>query len=187
MGNSGQNIQEDDVVEEDSNNDWENSTQEKTDVQSETQSTKVNTDNDNIGRACSKTPKRLKHAENSEERLKLLKKIAERRNNEEQDGTDLFFASMAQMVKKLPETEQIHLRLQIGTMVGNAQLRYLQQKDHSRSTSACSGTSSNYNPQNQASSSSSSRTPLPAFSPEYSTTMPLSPNDSEHFQNFYNM
>ncbi|CAH1106828.1 unnamed protein product [Psylliodes chrysocephalus] len=191
MGNPEQNIQEIEDLEKDLNDDLENSTQEKLDSQSGKPLTEINnTDNDNnINRASSKTPKRLKHAETSEERLKLLKKIAEKHNNEEQDETDLFFVSMAKIVKKLPEREQVYLRLQIGTMVGNAQLIGLQQQDSTgRSMSACSSASGNYNPQNESSSSTLSSTPQPAFSDYSTSAVPLlSPNDSEHFLQFYNM
>ncbi|RVE51288.1 hypothetical protein evm_004092 [Chilo suppressalis] len=38
---------------------------------------------------------------------------------------DLFFAAMAKIVKKLPPYEQIQLRMQIGSLVGNAELRHL--------------------------------------------------------------
>jgi len=59
----------------------------------------------------------------SEERLKLLKQIAERNSTPAQnelDETDLFFNSMAKIVKKLPRYEQVQLRMQISSLVGNA-------------------------------------------------------------------
>lgn len=43
----------------------------------------------------------------------------------ESDETDLFFQSMAKIVKKLPRYEQAHLRLQIGSLIGNAELSYI--------------------------------------------------------------
>lgn len=62
----------------------------------------------------------------SEERLKILKQIAERNSTPAQnelDETDLFFNSMAKIVKKLPRYEQAQLRMQISSLVGNAELK----------------------------------------------------------------
>lgn len=69
-----------------------------------------------------KKKKKLSH---SEERLQLLRDIAQRGKTTptQLDETDLFFSSMAQIVKKLPRHEQIQLRMQIGSLVGNAELR----------------------------------------------------------------
>lgn len=42
----------------------------------------------------------------------------------DQDETDLFFAAMAQCVKKLPPGERAKLRIQIGSIVGSAEIEY---------------------------------------------------------------
>ncbi|XP_047997442.1 uncharacterized protein LOC125235026 isoform X3 [Leguminivora glycinivorella] len=42
------------------------------------------------------------------------------------DATDHFFASMAKIAKKLPRRDQIMLRMQIATMVGNAELKQME-------------------------------------------------------------
>ncbi|KAJ2945961.1 hypothetical protein O0L34_g4879 [Tuta absoluta] len=44
---------------------------------------------------------------------------------DELDENDHFFCSMAKIVKKLPRHDQAHLRMQIGSLIGNAELRYL--------------------------------------------------------------
>lgn len=66
---------------------------------------------------------------NSEDELQLFKQIAQQqplpRVPNEEDETDLFFTSMAKIVKKLPPYERIQLRMKIGTLVGNAELKYL--------------------------------------------------------------
>ncbi|XP_041972447.1 uncharacterized protein LOC121728349 [Aricia agestis] len=49
---------------------------------------------------------------------------------DEIDENDLFFGSMAKIVKKLPPYEQVQLRLQIGSLVGNAQLRQISNDSH---------------------------------------------------------
>lgn len=63
----------------------------------------------------------------NKERLNLLKQIVNRKPSpqNELDETDLFFSSMAKIVKKLPRYEQAQLRMQIGSLVGNAELRYI--------------------------------------------------------------
>ncbi|XP_053621174.1 uncharacterized protein LOC128681372 [Plodia interpunctella] len=43
----------------------------------------------------------------------------------EMDETDLYFYSMSRIIKKLPKHEQVHLRMQIGALVGEAELRCL--------------------------------------------------------------
>ncbi|XP_063386298.1 uncharacterized protein LOC134672333 [Cydia fagiglandana] len=45
------------------------------------------------------------------------------------DETDHFFASMAKIAKKLPRRDQVMLRMQIATMVGNAELKQME-NDH---------------------------------------------------------
>ncbi|XP_063832100.1 uncharacterized protein LOC135081298 [Ostrinia nubilalis] len=47
-------------------------------------------------------------------------------NSNEPDENDLFFSSMAKIVKKLSRYEQAQLRMQIGTLVGNAELRCIE-------------------------------------------------------------
>lgn len=77
--------------------------------------------NDNIMR--DKKTIKLTH---SEERLQLLKQIAERNltpAQNELDETDLFFNSMEKIVKKLPRYQQVQLRMQISLLVGNAELK----------------------------------------------------------------
>lgn len=62
----------------------------------------------------------------SEERLLILKQIAERNSTPAQnelDETDHFFSSMAKIVKKLPRYDQVQLRMQISSLVGNAELK----------------------------------------------------------------
>ncbi|VVC96973.1 unnamed protein product [Leptidea sinapis] len=71
--------------------------------------------------------KRRKYSQN-QERFNVLKHlIANRKPSTQNDvlnETDLFFSSMAKIVKKLPRYEQAQLRMQIGELVGNAELRY---------------------------------------------------------------
>lgn len=58
--------------------------------------------------------------------MNLLKQIANRNPTQNVlDEHDLFFGSMAKIVKQLPTYDQVQLRLQIGSLVGNAQLRNL--------------------------------------------------------------
>ncbi|KAL4112856.1 hypothetical protein QTP88_016576 [Uroleucon formosanum] len=81
---------------------------------------KMNGKKDNIMRDKKKI--KLTH---SEERLQILKQIAERNSTpaNELDEIDLFFNSMAKIVKKLPRYEQVQLRMQISSLVGNAELK----------------------------------------------------------------
>ena len=75
---------------------------------------------------CTKENDKKKKTSRAEERLNLLKEIAKRkdsRSDKELDETDLFFCSMAKIVKKLPLHEQINLRMEISSLVGNAELR----------------------------------------------------------------
>lgn len=71
----------------------------------------------------------LKRKNNShaQERLNLLKQIANRKPSPqiELDETDLIFSSMAKIFKKLPRYEQVQLRMQIGSLIGNAELRHI--------------------------------------------------------------
>jgi len=78
----------------------------------------------------------------SEERLQLLKQIAERNSTpaNELDEFDLFFNSMAKIVKKLPRYEQVQLRMQISSLVGNAELKSI--LGDSRRTDSSTGPSS---------------------------------------------
>jgi hypothetical protein len=68
----------------------------------------------------------------AEGRLQLLQDIARRsqRVPEPQDETDLYFASMAKIVKKLPLQEQVMLRLEIGNLIGNAELAFYSQNNY---------------------------------------------------------
>lgn len=45
------------------------------------------------------------------------------------DETELFFASMAQCVKKLPPSVRAKLRMEIGAMVGAAEIEYYKNKE----------------------------------------------------------
>ena len=124
--------------------------------------------------------------------MNLLKKIAEKDSKVEEDETDLFFACMSKIVKKLPEKERVYIRLQIGTLVGNAELRFLSQpnfNDISRPTSADSGSSSNFTTYNTDEASTSSSTPLHTAScSDHTTPVPLgSPDDTNVFLNYYNL
>lgn len=78
----------------------------------------------------------------SEERLQLLKQIAERNSTSanELDEIDLFFNSMAKIVKKLPRYEQVQLRMQISSLVGNAELKSI--LGDSRQTDSSTGPNS---------------------------------------------
>ncbi|KAK9738865.1 hypothetical protein QE152_g9458 [Popillia japonica] len=74
--------------------------------------------------------KKRKSSSTSEaHRLQLLQDIARRSHHvsEPQDQTDLFFASIAKIVKKLPPQEQIRLRLEVGTLIWNAELAFYNQ------------------------------------------------------------
>ncbi|CAG4961078.1 unnamed protein product [Colias eurytheme] len=73
-----------------------------------------------------KNDKKQKHNAHSQERLNLFKQIAYR--NSTQSGLDennLFFGLMAKIVKKLPPYEQVQLRLQLWSLVDNAELRQI--------------------------------------------------------------
>lgn len=89
----------------------------------ETQSNTQEIENKDDSKA---SDKKRKHNAHSQERLNLLKQIANRNATQSGlDENDLFFGSMAKIVKKLPPYEQIQLKLQIGTLVGNAELRQI--------------------------------------------------------------
>ncbi|CAH2102445.1 unnamed protein product [Euphydryas editha] len=65
-----------------------------------------------------------KHNALSQECPNLLKQIANWNSTQNGlDENDLFFGSMAEIVKKLPPYEQVQLRMQIGLLVNNAELR----------------------------------------------------------------
>ena len=87
--------------------------------------------------------KRMKST-HTEERLQLLEQTAPcKRNSEDQlDETDHFFMSMAKIVKKLSRYEQTKLRMDISTLVGNAELRQIEQPARA-SSSRSNRTSSN--------------------------------------------
>lgn len=92
-------------------------------TQSNTQETEDNHKKENKAKS---SDKKRKHNAHSQERLNLLKKIADRNSTQSGlDENDLFFGSMAKIVKKLPPYEQVQLRLQIGSLVGNAELRQI--------------------------------------------------------------
>jgi hypothetical protein len=67
----------------------------------------------------------------SDERLQLLRKISKRQPIPavaEKDENDIFFGSMAKIVKTLPPYDQVHLRMQISLLVGNPELKYFGQQ-----------------------------------------------------------
>lgn len=126
--------------------------------------------------------KKRKLSSNSEQRLNLLKQIAEkppRPLSEEKDETELFFEAMAKIVKKLPHSDRIHLRLQIGTLIGNAELKNLPSyNDYSRPASAATCTSYSYQDQDVYSPTASSYNIC--TSNNTTTTVPI---DFEDFPN----
>ena len=72
----------------------------------------------------------------SEERLHLLKQIAKRNSvsfQENLDETDHFFLSMAKIVKKLDRVDQVTLRMEIATLIGNAELKNISNEEPSHS------------------------------------------------------
>jgi hypothetical protein len=81
---------------------------------------------------ASTTPHMATLRSTAEGRLQLLQDIARRsqRVPESQDETDLYFASMAKIVKKLPLQEQVMLRLEIGNLIGNAELAFYSQNNY---------------------------------------------------------
>ncbi|XP_073952108.1 uncharacterized protein [Choristoneura fumiferana] len=71
------------------------------------------------------TSKNMRHnAHDVQERLNLHTQI-DQNPTDGLDETDLFFSSMAKIVKKLSRYEQAKLRMQIGSLVGNAELRHI--------------------------------------------------------------
>lgn len=89
---------------------------------------------------------------NSEDRLTILREIDARQdqridqirflasNNE--DENELFFASMAKIVKKLPKSIQAKLRMDIGNLIGNAEIEFLTSgNSQPLSTESCSTSS----------------------------------------------
>ncbi|CAG9772204.1 unnamed protein product [Ceutorhynchus assimilis] len=103
-----------------------------------------------IGMDQEKSPENSETLKNGnislEESLESINKIHKGNHSEEQDETDLFFASMAKSVKKLPEKERVYVRLEIGSIVGNAELRHLEHQNYndcSRLTFPASNSSSN--------------------------------------------
>lgn len=92
-------------------------------------------DNDYNKKDCNaKSNKKRKNNAHAQERLNLLKQIANRNSTQNVlDETDLFFSTMAKIVKKLPRYEQAQLRMQIGLLVGNAELRHISNNSPQRS------------------------------------------------------
>ncbi|KAJ8931975.1 hypothetical protein NQ314_015073 [Rhamnusium bicolor] len=105
---------------------------------------------DNISRVETETADILE-AKYSDKRLKL-KQIVERQEDspiapQKQDENDLFFAAMAKIVQKLPEIQQAEIRLQVGTLVGNAEIQYLSRAIENHrppSTSSCTTSSATF-------------------------------------------
>ncbi|GFS83793.1 uncharacterized protein NPIL_693431 [Nephila pilipes] len=72
----------------------------------------------------------------SEERLQEVKEIVQQKAPQnELDEVDLYFNCMAKIVKKLPLYEQVQLRMQISTLIGNAELRTLSNESRHYSSS----------------------------------------------------
>jgi hypothetical protein len=86
--------------------------------------------------ATLRSAKKRKLSSTAEARLQLLQvqDIARTSRSqhvpESQDETDLYFASMAKIVKKLPLQEQVRLRLEIGNLIGNAELAFYSQNNY---------------------------------------------------------
>ena len=79
----------------------------------------------NVTRFTEGRETKKKKISRAEERLNILKQIAERKDStcqNEPDEIDLFFSSIAKTVKTLPRQEQIKLKMEISSMVGNAEL-----------------------------------------------------------------
>lgn len=49
--------------------------------------------------------------------------LKQARSSSDDDENDLFFKSMAKIVKKLPQYDQAQLRVRIGSLVGNAEIQ----------------------------------------------------------------
>ncbi|GFU25098.1 uncharacterized protein NPIL_393881 [Nephila pilipes] len=69
-----------------------------------------------------KKRRKLAHCE---ERLKEIPQRKPTPPQDELDEVDLYFNSMAKIVKRLPPYERAQLRMQISTLIGNAELRTL--------------------------------------------------------------
>nr|CAI5868532.1 unnamed protein product [Callosobruchus analis] len=64
----------------------------------------------------------------ADERLQILKQIAAKQDEKkmkQDDENDLFFAAMAKITKKLPKVVQAKLRMDIGNLVGNAEIEHI--------------------------------------------------------------
>ncbi|GBP51857.1 hypothetical protein EVAR_88562_1 [Eumeta japonica] len=73
-----------------------------------------------------KSNKKWKHNAHGQECLNLLTQIANRNYTQSGlDENDFFFGLMTKIEKKLPPYEQVQLRLQIRSLVGNAELRQI--------------------------------------------------------------
>ncbi|KAF6209807.1 hypothetical protein GE061_015558 [Apolygus lucorum] len=70
-------------------------------------------------------PKKQRKTSLSEERMQILKQIAAKNSSpNEMDENDLFFSSMAKSVKKLPPPEQARIRMEVGQLVGSAEVAH---------------------------------------------------------------
>jgi hypothetical protein len=84
--------------------------------------------------------KKRKKMSHPEGRLELLKSVAQRESapiHEELDETDLFFSSMARIVKKLPRIEQAQLRMQISSLISNAEIKSLSKEPPNQDDEYC--------------------------------------------------
>ncbi|XP_030031640.1 uncharacterized protein LOC115448369 [Manduca sexta] len=106
-------------------------------TQSNTQEVKyfICDNNNNKKEMNTKSHKKRKNNAHAEERLNLVRQIVNRNSTPtELDETELFFSSIAKIVKKLPRYEQVQLRMQIGSLVGNAELRHISNDSPQSST-----------------------------------------------------
>lgn len=103
-----------------------------------------NNESDNYKGDSRKNVKKKIKLTHSEERLQLpqLTQPKETPAQNELDETDLFFNSIAKIVKKLSRYEQVQLRMQISSLVGNAELRSI--SNESRQTNPGSKPSTSY-------------------------------------------
>ncbi|KAF6207094.1 hypothetical protein GE061_018333 [Apolygus lucorum] len=70
-------------------------------------------------------PKKQRKTSLSEERMQILKQIAAKNSSPyEMDENDLFFSSMAKSVKRLPPPEQARIRMEVGQLVGSAEVAH---------------------------------------------------------------
>ncbi|CAH1957195.1 unnamed protein product [Acanthoscelides obtectus] len=82
--------------------------------------------------------KKKRKLEVAEERLAILKELAEnlRENStdiKDANENDLFFAAMSKIVQKLPRSVQAQLRMDVANLIGNAEIKALSSTENSTS------------------------------------------------------